>query len=699
MHDGPFVYKMPFTWSQACLVLLAFSCGYIIGRGSYADLSTAETERLAHVDSISKLSKSDFDYRAKSGQSIRDRALRSKTRLSTGGSAGVVTGCGEARAQVAQLRQEVQQVSSSDLLAGFEVPWSFPPKARSATSALVVGADAGLSGYVACACMALGMRVVLSVYSGGDAGKFSPSCPAVKVASETYQEAISQGSWTYIFLLLLPISAIQLLRGLISPRCIVYVPPPSLPVSDPVPLRLLGRNGTDYVTLRVPPMYGPYVIDSCNLGSHRRRGIWTMDVRHAASIIASAPLSPTARNQDIQLGPCDPPAPTHAYAAHAIADCPMATHQPDLTLASRLLGVACNVNTSPAPASGPLPSLASTPPITDVPYFYTWRDVPNPIPANVRDEDLLPNTRAFQDWLWRYQHPTDCGARLVLEYRIPSYGIGAAIHLAASAAWEAIAADRLLLFERPWHYGMDESCAVKGPECYFLPITNCTRSMYNAKDVMYVKRPDELIRSVASQRRHGQWTNKPRAWLMAQLVAYLMRPNKITSQYLVRERKALLPEGITRLRPMVSVHVRHGDKFLENAPVPFPTFVKAAEEVRMRVLPDARDMWLSTEDPDVVASANALTRWDVHYTNFPRVVGGVGPVQLAMRFGRRRMTLHSLLNLWMAAEGDAFVGSLSSNWCRLIHELRGVWGKARTYTVDVECAHGCTKMAMDPYSP
>lgn len=56
----------------------------------------------------------------------------------------------------------------------------------------------------------------------------------------------------------------------------------------------------------------------------------------------------------------------------------------------------------------------------------------------------------------------------------------------------------------------------------------------------------------------------------------------------------------------------------------------------------------------------------------------LSPMGSMERIGPERETLISFSQLLLAVEADFFVGTRSSNWCRLIDELRKVNGKART---------------------
>jgi len=170
---------------------------------------------------------------------------------------------------------------------------------------------------------------------------------------------------------------------------------------------------------------------------------------------------------------------------------------------------------------------------------------------------------------------------------------------------------------------------------------------------------------------------------------------------------ALLKQGAAEPLPelppgSVSVHVRHGDKLIEMDLLPLARYVQEAERLasgdqNIPVLDTSiassdqtffypkqafaqRTMFVSTEDPDVIMDAMALTRsndnpWKVAFTQENRTNDIL--MDMVMRKSAGKATLESFLNLELALEADAWVCTLQSNWCQLIDELRmTIGGKA-----------------------
>ena len=85
----------------------------------------------------------------------------------------------------------------------------------------------------------------------------------------------------------------------------------------------------------------------------------------------------------------------------------------------------------------------------------------------------------------------------------------------------------------------------------------------------------------------------------------------------------------------------------------------------------APSIFLSTEDPSALAFFQGLTRWEVSFTAVPRRPDARRNATERLAWvGPASEMLNSLVSLDLALACDAWVGTLTSNWCRLIDELR-----------------------------
>ncbi|GJP48904.1 hypothetical protein CLOM_g13609 [Closterium sp. NIES-68] len=122
-------------------------------------------------------------------------------------------------------------------------------------------------------------------------------------------------------------------------------------------------------------------------------------------------------------------------------------------------------------------------------------------------------------------------------------------------------------------------------------------------------------------------------------------------------------------RPIVSVHVRQGDKAFEMRVFSFPAFLFMANRIR-RLDPALHNVWLSTEMQSVVRRSSRFGNWNFFYSKLPRQEGKETMSNYLWHTGMARVVGASFANLLLSSECDYFVGVLASNWNRLINELR-----------------------------
>ena len=162
-------------------------------------------------------------------------------------------------------------------------------------------------------------------------------------------------------------------------------------------------------------------------------------------------------------------------------------------------------------------------------------------------------------------------------------------------------------------------------------------------------------------------------WWRAVSTAYIIRPNARTLQA-IEERKRKIFPSMTVARGTTAVHVRHGDKWKESELIEDRQYLEVVEELHRQEGERwslSRSIFLSTEDQATADFFQRLPDWDVTFTQVQRYTDrDVSPMAFAERIGRSNEMLNSMTSLDIALQCDAFVMTLSSNWCRLIDELR-----------------------------
>ncbi|GER34914.1 alpha-(1 6)-fucosyltransferase [Striga asiatica] len=128
-------------------------------------------------------------------------------------------------------------------------------------------------------------------------------------------------------------------------------------------------------------------------------------------------------------------------------------------------------------------------------------------------------------------------------------------------------------------------------------------------------------------------------------------------------------------RPLLSIHVRMGDKGCEMTVFGFEEYMRLANKIRTR-FPHLKNVWLSTEMQDVIDRSKLYGRhWKFYYTNVTRQTGNMLMAAYESSLGRETSSNYPLVNFLMATEADFFIGALGSTWCFLIDGMRSTGGK------------------------
>eukprot|EP01018_Ginkgo_biloba_P009849 Gb_24013 [translate_table: standard] len=127
-------------------------------------------------------------------------------------------------------------------------------------------------------------------------------------------------------------------------------------------------------------------------------------------------------------------------------------------------------------------------------------------------------------------------------------------------------------------------------------------------------------------------------------------------------------------RPLLSIHVRLGDKAAEMKMVGFGGYMNLAQHIREH-FPNVKDIWLSTEMQEVIEKSKSYVGWNFYYTNVTRQVANTTMPDYEASLGRETSTNYPLVNFLMAVDADFFIGALGSTWCFLIDGMRSTGGK------------------------
>ena len=156
-------------------------------------------------------------------------------------------------------------------------------------------------------------------------------------------------------------------------------------------------------------------------------------------------------------------------------------------------------------------------------------------------------------------------------------------------------------------------------------------------------------------------------WWLAQAIAYLMRLNKHTTRRVRQMREDL--HGNLSLSGFINVNIRSGDKRQESRLSTTEYILQQAETLIVnQPLSFSRSIFITSDNLGEIHKAETLAqemKMRVIYSNIPRMVLGHNQPDVKS-FWNFNVTIAVLMDLFMASECDAWVGTRSSNWNRLI---------------------------------
>jgi hypothetical protein len=300
--------------------------------------------------------------------------------------------------------------------------------------------------------------------------------------------------------------------------------------------------------------------------------------------------------------------------------------------------------------------------------------------------------------LW-HRHQNDCALPVAdFKYR-NRYGLGSDLHVWTQALCNAVQANVRIRTEIPWIYVDTEACptanATSAMGCYFPHAEPSCPDDH--KDGSAAGRP-KLYAGNGMVSRGGclqvleENGNATFADVRSSGIEYLFsRLSPVVVREAERQLDALFggPNASSAASPapdlLVTVHIRWGDKKREDKPRPVREYVDAVQTLVAARRNDAAQgdpaavgIFLATEDPAAVEQFQQeaekhgwLVFVDMYYQEFSDARDGSynGNPRMAQNL-QGRPGLVALASLLVAMQADDYVLTTSSNWSRLINELR-----------------------------
>ena len=221
------------------------------------------------------------------------------------------------------------------------------------------------------------------------------------------------------------------------------------------------------------------------------------------------------------------------------------------------------------------------------------------------------------------------------------------------------------------------------PDCLFLPISNCSvPQVIDGNRTRYIRAD------------FGHWENQilppifrnqSYNWYRSQIIFYLMRFNPKTLAHVQHAiSQQFKPPSVDAHRPYVAIYIRRSDKITgrEMAQAyPLQQYFDLFDADARRA--NIKTIFLNSEDEQAFKEFDPVNQKAGGYyklldINVTRNVVFMSMMSMAGD-QRRKIVLEFLTGLFIEVNADLHAGTLTSNWCRLVDEIRLAIGKTIPY--------------------
>eukprot|EP00397_Hematodinium_sp_SG-2012_P043221 GEMP01048002.1.p1 GENE.GEMP01048002.1~~GEMP01048002.1.p1 ORF type:complete len:285 (+),score=57.85 GEMP01048002.1:405-1259(+) len=271
-------------------------------------------------------------------------------------------------------------------------------------------------------------------------------------------------------------------------------------------------------------------------------------------------------------------------------------------------------------------------------------------------------------------------------HRMNNNGLGSDIHTWSQALCNAMEVNATLAVVGGWIWSDNElrsanetaSRAASSPmACYFGTSTKCASA-----DLSQAEKQTWLRGHCPHWIRGFAFRAAAVEYLFSNVSPALVRRAEQTYAAVFGDRKS----------PLITVHIRWGDKHSEMKLVPIEDYVVAVSHLLIRHnITDTPILYISTEDPSAAAAFKSISprTWEIFTDHMVTEMQHFRP-WLGNHAVKSAIASHgmagsaSLASVLIAMESQYYVLTTGSNWSRLINELR-------TNVVDPRCGN-CTDM-------
>lgn len=336
--------------------------------------------------------------------------------------------------------------------------------------------------------------------------------------------------------------------------------------------------------------------------------------------------------------------------------------------------------------------------------------------------DVIPGIKDVMHLIYKHQFPQTCKGKKFITADHLFNGFGATIHTLGAILGQAIIEDKIFIytnFSFLWEKGpycgdqydryiskyinlTEKRSHTKikrnysyyqngkkpfGFDCFFMPISNCSIEDANLNDIKVVNQLNDnhIIPPIIVPIMENLKIPDDLSYFYWRLCAsaFLYRPNKLFKKLVKEIETDYLVNPVDHYD--VSIHVRHGDKIVEMKLVYGKDCLGALKIIKMLLNKNKLNIFLSTDDQRIINwfvknTNESITYFDFHLGNYNfEQAHKLGSILVAQMLANMK---HSLFSTYV-------IGTISSNWNRLIIELRDTLaGYANNYYFEIG-DHSC----------
>eukprot|EP00924_Labyrinthula_sp_SR-Ha-C_P007121 snap_masked-scaffold_8-processed-gene-9.31-mRNA-1 protein AED:1.00 eAED:1.00 QI:0/0/0/0/1/1/3/0/376 len=242
-------------------------------------------------------------------------------------------------------------------------------------------------------------------------------------------------------------------------------------------------------------------------------------------------------------------------------------------------------------------------------------------------------------------------------------------------------------------YTLDPLEQVNSLDMFFVA-TKWDENWANNEDFLFNYESYSLSQQQQAARNGGIWNlqwfipekyvHNGALWFRSHLLHYYLQPSV---NFLKRIEAVVDSIGLDLNKQCLAMHIRRGDKLsdINMKDSEFPglnEYIQAANEIKRLHAPDLKQVFVSTEDQRALDELKSLAQnnFKVFYTQNKRqnlsnffgrpeeVISIKDRIKRGLDDGYEQLDI-AFLNLFIARDCNYFIGTLSSNWGRLVLEL------------------------------